>query len=97
MGFHRLWPLGQPQALGSVIVCSKSNVCCLSVYLVFRRGFQMTTGLTLVRHLLLKEGSVCRGLCDAMGRVIRGSRKGKSLIFTAKTRLREGCCEASCS
>ena len=23
-----------------------------------------------------------------MGRVIRGSRKGKSLIFTAKTRLR---------
>ena len=26
----------------------------------------------------------------AMGRVIRGSRKGKSLIFTAKTRLRKG-------
>ena len=25
-----------------------------------------------------------------MGRVIRGSRKGKSLIFTAKTRLRKG-------
>ena len=25
-----------------------------------------------------------------MGRVIRGSRKGKSLIFAAKTRLRKG-------
>eukprot|EP00913_Durusdinium_trenchii_P008042 g7541.t1 len=30
------------------------------------------------------------GGTEAMGRVIRGSRKGKSLIFTAKTRLRKG-------
>lgn len=29
-------------------------------------------------------------LQGTMGRVIRGSRKGKSLIFTAKTRLRKG-------
>ena len=28
-----------------------------------------------------------------MGRVIRGSRKGKSLIFAAKTRLRKGAAE----
>merc|ERR1711977_375915 len=34
-------------------------------------------------------GSSASGVV-AMGRVIRGSRKGKSLIFTAKTRLRKG-------
>ena len=32
MGFHRLWPLGQAQALGSVIVLHEIEIKCFVPY-----------------------------------------------------------------
>ena len=65
---------------------------CMSKSLL-ARILLVTSPLSCFQRLTLARQTAqehLRWWLAAMGRVIRGSRKGKSLIFTAKTRLRKG-------